>query len=89
MPLVFFVFPGHTCDMIKPIAKLIIALNGNLKRDQIAAGFSWGLLLGLVPAGNFFWIILFVVSFYFKHHHASKVLARAIIKIFIAVINPL
>jgi len=75
--------------MLKPIANLIIALNGNLKKSQIAAGFSWGLLLGLVPAGNVFWIILFVVSFFFKHHHASKLLVLAILKLASAVVAPL
>ena len=77
--------------MIKPIAKLIIALNGNLRRDQIAAGFSWGLLLGLVPAGNSFivWLVLFVVSFFFKHHHASKMLVLAVLKIASGAIAPL
>ncbi|MDR1566735.1 MAG: TIGR03546 family protein [Treponema sp.] len=75
--------------MIKPIAKLIAALNGNLKKGQIAAGFSWGFLLGLVPAGNVFWILLFAISFFFKHHHASKVLVLAVIKIMINTINPL
>ena len=71
------------------MARVIVALNGNLKKEQIAAGFSWGLLLGLIPAGNIFWIALFVVSFFFKNHHASKMLVLAIFKIFIAGINPL
>ena len=75
--------------MIKPIAKLIVALNGNLKKSQIAAGFSWGLLLGLIPAGNAFWIILFVISFFFKHHHASKLLVLAILKLLSAAVAPL
>jgi uncharacterized protein (TIGR03546 family) len=75
--------------MLKPIAKLIAALNGNLKKGQIAAGFSWGVLLGLVPAGNFFWILLFVVSFFFKHHHASKALVLVIIKLAAGLISPL
>jgi uncharacterized protein (TIGR03546 family) len=74
--------------MLKPVAKLIAALNGNLKKGQIAAGFSWGVLLGLVPAGNFFWILLFVVSFFFKHHHASKALVLAIIKLLMGFIAP-
>lgn len=67
--------------MIKPIAKLIVALNGNLAKSQIAAGFAWGLLLGLVPAGNVLWIVLFIVSFFFKSHRASKLLVLAIIKL--------
>ena len=75
--------------MIKPIAKLLVALNGNLKKSQIAAGFSWGLLLGLIPAGNIFWIALFVVSFFFKNHHWSKILVMTVVKIFFGVLNPL
>ena len=75
--------------MLKSIAKLIVALNGNLKKSQIAAGFSWGLLLGLVPAGNVFWIILFVASFFFKHHHASKLLVLAIMKLLSGAVAPL
>jgi len=75
--------------MIKSIAKLIVALNGNLKKSQIAAGFSWGLLLGLIPAGNVFWIVLFVVSFFFRHHHASKLIVLAILKLASAAVAPL
>ena len=75
--------------MIKPIAKLIVALNGNIKKSQIAAGFSWGLLLGLIPAGNIFWIILFAASFFFKHHHASKILVLAIMKLLAGAVAPL
>ena len=75
--------------MLKPLAKLFIALNGNLGRSQIAMGFSWGLLLGLIPAGNIFWIILFIVSFFFRHHHASKALVLALIKLSSGLIAPL
>ena len=75
--------------MLKPIAKLFVALNGNLGKRQIAAGFAWGLLLGLIPAGNVFWITLFVVSFFFKHHHASKMLVLAIFKLISALTAPL
>jgi uncharacterized protein (TIGR03546 family) len=67
--------------MFKGIAKLILALNGNVSKTQIAAGFAWGLLLGLVPAGNAFWIVLFLLSFFFTHHHGGKIAALAIIKI--------
>lgn len=75
--------------MVKPIAKLIVALNTNVGRSQIAAGFAWGLLLGLIPAGNFFWIVLFAVSFLFKHHHGSKMFVLAILKILSGAVAPL
>ena len=71
------------------MAKLIVALNGNLAKSQIAAGFAWGLLLGLIPAGNAFWIVLFVVSFFFRHHHGSKVLVMAILKLVSGAAAPL
>jgi len=74
--------------MLKPIAKLIVALNGNLGKGQIAAGFAWGLLLGLIPAGNVFWIVLFVASFFFKHHHWSKMLILAIFKLISGAVAP-
>jgi uncharacterized protein (TIGR03546 family) len=75
--------------MIQVIAKLIVALNGNVKKSQLAAGFAWGVLLGLAPAGNFFWIVLFIVSFFFKHNHASKMLVMLLIKLFSPLIAPL
>jgi uncharacterized protein (TIGR03546 family) len=75
--------------MIKTIAQLIVALNGNVKKSQLAAGFAWGVLLALAPLGNFFWIVLFVVSFFFKHNHASKVLVMAVLKLFSPLIAPL
>jgi uncharacterized protein (TIGR03546 family) len=67
--------------MIKTIAQFILALNGNVKKSQIAAGFAWGLLLGLVPAGNFFWIVLTVISFFFHHNHGSKLIGMVIVKL--------
>jgi uncharacterized protein (TIGR03546 family) len=75
--------------MIKGIAQFVAALNGNLKRGQIAAGFAWGLIFGLIPAGNFFWILLFLVSFCFRHHHGSKILVTALIKVLFFAIYPL
>jgi uncharacterized protein (TIGR03546 family) len=74
--------------MLKPIAKLIVALNSNLGRTQIAAGFAWGILLGLIPAGNIFWVVLFVCSFFFKHHHASKILSMTALKLLSGFITP-
>ena len=64
--------------MIKAIAKLIYALNSNMKKTQIAAGIAWGMMLGLIPTGNFFWIVLFLVSFFFNHHHGIKIAFMAL-----------
>jgi uncharacterized protein (TIGR03546 family) len=76
-------------DVIKAIAKLVAALNGNTGRNQIAAGFSWGLLLALIPLGNFFWIVIFVVSFFFRHNHGGKMLAMALLKLLSPLLYPL
>ena len=67
--------------MIRAIVKLITALNSNAKKSQVAAGFAWGMLLGLVPAGNFFWIVLFLISFFFSHNNGSKNFFMALIKL--------
>ncbi|MDR0390239.1 MAG: TIGR03546 family protein [Spirochaetaceae bacterium] len=67
--------------MIKPLAKLIVALNGNVKGSQIAAGFAWGLLLGLVPV-ELIWGVLFLLSFlFFKHNQAAKALGLILFKL--------
>ena len=67
--------------MFKALGKLILALNGNVKKSQIAAGIAWGVLLGLIPAGNLFWIVIFLVSFFFRHHHGAKLFGMAIMMI--------
>ena len=75
--------------MIKPLAKLIVALNGNLDRKAIAAAFSWGVFLGLFPAWNPLWVFFFAASFFFKHHHWSKMLVLAVFKIISGAVIPL
>ena len=75
--------------MIRALAKFILALNGNVKKSQLAAGFAWGLLLGLVPAGNFFWIVLFLISFFFRHNYWSKLLFMLLIKMLAPLTAPL
>jgi uncharacterized protein (TIGR03546 family) len=65
--------------LLKAIGKIIVALNGNVKKSQIAAGLAWGVLLGFIPAGNFFWIVLFLVSFFFSHNHWAKIFSMTIL----------
>jgi uncharacterized protein (TIGR03546 family) len=75
--------------LIKAVAKLVVALNSNAKKSQIAAGFAWGLLLGFIPIGNFFWITLFLISFFFNHNHGAKIFSMALIKLCIPFLAPL
>jgi uncharacterized protein (TIGR03546 family) len=74
--------------MLKGIINFFMALNGNIKKEQLAAGFSWGLLLALLPAPGFFWVLLFVVSFFFRHNHAAKIFVMAIVKLIMAAVLP-
>ena len=74
--------------MINAIVKLILALNGNVKKSQLAAGFAWGTLLALIPALNVFWLALFLLSFFFRHNHASKLFTMVILKLLSPVIAP-
>jgi uncharacterized protein (TIGR03546 family) len=67
--------------LLKAIGKLIVALNGNIKKSQIAAGLAWGVLLGCIPGGSIFGIVLFLVSFFFSHHHWSKIFLMVILKL--------
>jgi len=74
--------------VLKSIGKLITALNGNVKKSQIAAGVSWGVLLGLVPLISPFGLVLLIVSFFFNHNHAAKIFGLAIVKILSFLILP-
>jgi uncharacterized protein (TIGR03546 family) len=65
--------------MIKMIARALVALNSNVKREQIAAGFACGALFALLPAGNLLWLALFVLTFFFKLNYAMQVLIALIL----------
>jgi uncharacterized protein (TIGR03546 family) len=75
--------------MVKSIAKLILALNGNQKKTGIAAGFAWGVLFGLVPAGNAVWIVLFIVSFFLRHNQGAKLVALVVLKLLTPLLSSL
>lgn len=69
--------------MIKAIAKTIVALNTNVRKEYIAAGFAWGLLLALIPVGNLLFISLFVISLLFKTNKGAHLLSFGILKLLI------
>jgi uncharacterized protein (TIGR03546 family) len=68
--------------MIKPIVRALVALNSNVKREQIAAGFAFGLLFALLPAGNLLWFLLFLMTFFLKVNYATQVLAALLLSPF-------
>jgi len=75
--------------MIKALARTIVALNTNVRKEHIASGFAWGLLLALVPAGNLIWILLFFVSFFLKNNHGTQLLTIALFKLVLPLAAPL
>lgn len=74
--------------MIKSIAKVIVALNSNVRRSQIASGFAWGILLALLPADNLLWLFLFIVSLFLKNNYATQVLVMGIFKLLAPLFSP-
>ncbi len=75
--------------MIKTLARVLVALNTNVRKEYIASGFAWGLLLALVPAGNLAWILLFFISFFLKNNQAFQLLTIALLKIVLPLAAPL
>lgn len=75
--------------MIKAIAKLVLVFNSNVSKTQVAAGIAWGVMLGLVPVGNFFWIVLFLASFFFTIHHGMKLVFMALLIVLSPLFRPL
>ncbi len=67
--------------MIKAVVKAFIALNSNVRKEQIAAGFAWGILLALIPAGNLIWFTLFVVAFFTKINYGMQLLVMILFKL--------
>ena len=75
--------------MLKAVGRFLTALNGNAGKSQIALGVAWGILLGLVPIGNFFWIVFFIFSFFFNHNHIVKIIVMILMIILSSVTAPL
>jgi uncharacterized protein (TIGR03546 family) len=72
--------------MIKSIVKSIAIRCRNVKRWQFAAGFAWGLLLALVPLGNFFWIVLLLISLFLRHSRLLSITVMVIGKILLPLV---
>lgn len=53
------------------LAKLINALNANVKPSQISNAVCLGLLLGFVPKSNALWYLLFVFFCFVRVHKAT------------------
>jgi uncharacterized protein (TIGR03546 family) len=79
----------HISFMIKALARTIVALNTNVRKEHIASGFAWGLLLALVPAGNLVWILLLFITFFLKNNYGTQLLTIALFKLVLPLASPL
>ncbi len=68
--------------MIKPLIKLIRALQGNVNPKEIAAGAAYSLYLGLVPWQSTHIIILILLLFVFKINRAASLVLLPLVKLF-------
>ena len=69
----------HTFHMIKALARALVALNSNVKREQIAGGFACGVLLALIPPGNLLFIAIFAAVYFTKVNYGMQLLVTGII----------
>ena len=75
--------------LLSKILNFFKALNGNVSKAQLAAGFACGVLLALIPAGNLLWIALYLVFMFFKINAAAEFLTIGILKLAYGAFAPL
>lgn len=73
---------------IKPIAKLIAALNSNSKPGAVAAAVSTAFLLALVPSLNLLWPLLFIISLIARLNWGFEIVFIALFKWLVPLIDP-
>jgi uncharacterized protein (TIGR03546 family) len=75
--------------IIKFLAKILSVLNGEISPKQIAAGFAWGVLLGLIPLKGLLATLLLIVGFVVNINLTIMFVAAAIFKIFAYGVDPI
>ena len=73
---------------IKPVAKLIVALNSNTKPGAVAAAVSTALLLALIPSINLIWPVLFIISLIARLNWGFEFIFIALFKLLVPLIDP-
>ena len=71
------------------IAKIVAALNSNVRPRQIAAAIALALLLALIPKANLLWVTLFAVTFFLKINQAVELTFLAIFDLIALFLDPL
>ncbi|HAK47049.1 MAG TPA: hypothetical protein DCO79_14175 [Spirochaeta sp.] len=74
---------------IKPIAKLIVALNSNTKPGAVAAAVAVAFLLALIPSINLLWPALFIISLIARLNWGFEFVFIAVFKLIVPLIDPL
>lgn len=72
----------------KWIIKSITAINANNRPGEIAAAITIGLMLGLIPAGNITWFVLFGMTLFLKINFGMEMIVLAIVKPFAHLLDP-
>ncbi|WGK68120.1 TIGR03546 family protein [Candidatus Haliotispira prima] len=71
------------------ILKFFVALNGNGKPMEIAAGIAYGFWLALLPMDNVLWIVLLVLSGFFRINQGAVILGAFLLKLCVGPFTPL
>jgi len=75
--------------ILKLLFNLLKVLNSNKNPGEIAAGFSFGIMLSLIPGGNLLWITLFIIGFFTRVNLMTAFLTLGVGKLFVPLIDPL
>ena len=74
--------------MLKPVIRLIGALNSNSRPGEIGFGIGAGVLLGLIPGANLTWYALLIVFFILRINLPAMFLTLALVKLFVPAADP-
>jgi uncharacterized protein (TIGR03546 family) len=72
----------------KFLAKIFTILNSEISPRQIAAGFAYGVILGLVPASGLMPLVLLLIGLIINFNLAALFLAAAIFKLLSFAVDP-
>lgn len=75
--------------MIKYIQRMLSALNANRDPGELAHAFSMGILLALIPKGNLLWIMLFIITLFFRINKGALFLTMILGSLFAPLLDPL
>src|SRR5262245_418002 len=74
--------------LAKYLANLLSILNSEISPRQVAAGFAWGIVIGLLPIKGLLPFVLLILAFIININLAAMGLATFWFKIFSFVIDP-